>query len=62
MVQHEIEQVDVLDPQSGLLLGDVVQQEPEVVPDPKFIFGRIVEDVEGDLVADAATRSGTRPR
>ena len=25
-----------------------------MLPDPQLVFGRVVEDVEGDLVADAA--------
>ena len=54
VVQHEVEQVDVLDPQAMLLLGNVVEQRAQVIPDPQFVFGRVIEDVEGDLVADAA--------
>ena len=52
VIQHQVEQVDVLDPKSRLLLRDVFQQEADVIPDPQFVFGRVVEDVEGDLVAD----------
>ena len=51
---HQVEQVDVLDSQPRLLLGNVFQQEANVLPDPQFFLGRVVEDVEGDLVADAA--------
>ena len=54
VVQHEPEEVDVLDPQPVLLPGDVVEERVEVVPDPQFVFGRVVEDVKGDLVAEAA--------
>ena len=32
----------------------MVQQDRNEVADLQFVFGRIVEDVEGDLVADAA--------
>ncbi len=65
VVEHEVEQVDVLDPQPWLLLGDVVEQEPDVLPDPEFVLGRVVEDVEGDLVADPAAAEevvGDEPR
>ena len=52
-----------IDPEPRLLLGDVVEQEPDVIPDPKLVFRRVVEDVEGDLVADpAAARGGRRRR
>ena len=44
----------MLDPQPVLLLRNVVEQRAQVIPDPQFVFGRVVEDVEGDLVADAA--------
>ena len=54
VVEHEVEQVDVLDPQTRLLLGDVVEQEADVLPDPQLVFRRVIEDVEGDLVAEAA--------
>ena len=40
----------------GFCFGNVFQQEADVLPDPKLLFGRIVEDVEGDLVADARCR------
>ena len=62
VVQHEVEQVDVLDPQPVLLLRDVVEQRAQVIPDPQFVFGRVIEDVEGDLVADTRCRSGTHRR
>ena len=54
VVDQEIEQVDVLDPEPRPPLGDVVEQEPDVLPDPKLVLGRVVEDLEGDLVADPA--------
>src|SRR5262249_23065394 len=54
VVEDELEQVDVLDPQPRLLTGDVFEQVGDVFPDPQLVFGRVVEDVEGDLVADAA--------
>jgi hypothetical protein len=42
----------VVYPQAVLLLWDVIQQCANIISDPQFIFGRIIEDVEGDLVAD----------
>ena len=35
----EVEQVDVLDPEVRFRRGDFRQQEFDVLPDPKFIFG-----------------------
>ena len=45
----------MLDSQAALLFGNVVEQSAQVIPDPQFVFGRIVEDVESDLVADTAS-------
>src|SRR5207248_2491442 len=54
VVQHKVEKIDVVDPQPRLFAGDVFHQETNVVADPNFVFGRVVEDVERDLVADTA--------
>ena len=56
VIDHQVEQVDVLDPQARLVLGDVLQQEADVLPNAKFLLGRVVEDEEGDLVAEALAR------
>jgi hypothetical protein len=53
VVQHEVEEVDVVDPQPRRLLRDLAEQEGDVFAHPEFVFRRVVEDVEGDLVADA---------
>jgi hypothetical protein len=51
VINHEIEQVRVLDPQARLGLGDVVPQEPDVFPDAKLLFGRVVGSSRGGAVA-----------
>ena len=54
IVYHEVEEVDVRDPQAVLLLRDVIKQRAEIVPDPQLILGWIVKDVKCDLISDAA--------
>jgi len=65
VLDDQIEQVDVLNPQGGFQLWQLLQQEADMVTDLKLLFGRIVEDVECDLVSDAAAGQeliGTDPR
>ena len=53
MIDDQVEQIDVRRPQIWFLLGDVLEQEPHMIPDPQFLLGRVIEDVEGDFVAQA---------
>ncbi|MEZ6081629.1 MAG: hypothetical protein R3C56_39955 [Pirellulaceae bacterium] len=36
----------------GSLLGKLAFQEGQMLPDPQFILGEIVEDIERNLIAD----------
>ena len=56
-IEDQMKKAGVFASQVRLLFGNMVQQEANVVPDAKFFLRRIVEDVEGDLVANT---SGTQ--
>jgi len=51
MINEEIEEVDMLDSKSGPVFGDVGHEEPDMFTDAEFLFGRVVENVKGDLVS-----------
>jgi len=53
MIDHQVEEIDMLDSQARLVLGDVLQQETNMLPDAKLVLGWIVEDEEGDFIAEA---------
>ena len=40
------------DPKTGLVLGQLCQQKLNVLTNTQFILGRVIEDVEGDLIAN----------
>jgi len=52
IIEHKVEQVDVLDAQRGFLLRQGREQRADVVAHLQFPFGRVIEDVESDLGAD----------
>ena len=54
MVDDQIEEVDVFDPEAGLGLGQPFHQKLEMLTDAQFFLGWVVEDVETDLVAQPA--------
>lgn len=54
MVNDQIENVYMFDPEARLGLGQVVEQELDVLADAQFILGGIIENVEPDFVAQAA--------
>ena len=51
VVDNQIEEVDVFDPEAGLGLGQAFHQKLQMLSDAQFFLGRVVEDVETDLVA-----------
>jgi hypothetical protein len=53
MLDDEVEEIDVDKPQAGSLFGKVIPQKHEVLSDAQLGFRWVVEDVEGDLVAEA---------
>src|SRR5262245_8987841 len=55
MLDHKIKKVDVCDAQLGLMFWYMVEQKRDMLPHPSFLFGRVVEDEERDLVAQAAS-------
>ena len=51
MINDEIEEVDMHYPEPWPVLWDVGHEEPDMFTDAEFRFGRVVEDIEGDLVS-----------
>jgi hypothetical protein len=61
MIQDEVQEIDMRHAYVWFLLGNVVQEELDVVADPQFVFRRVIKDIEGNLVADAfATQESVR--
>lgn len=54
VLKHEVEQVDVFDPEGRPLLGNVRRQRAHELSNLELDLGRVVENVESDLVADTA--------
>jgi hypothetical protein len=49
------------DTETGLVFGQVIQEERDMLTDTQFSFRRIVKDVEGNLVAQpCAPQKGVR--
>ena len=52
-MDQEIKEVDVGHPKTGPILRQVIQEEPDVFADAQLILRRIIEDVKGNLMANA---------
>src|SRR5690349_9443512 len=53
MIDHELEQVDMLQADVASSLGDVITEKADVLANIEFRFGRIVENEKSDLVTQA---------
>ena len=54
VMKQEVKEVDVDHPHIGPVLRQVIHEELDVVTDAQLILWLIVEDVESDLIANAA--------